>query len=130
MPVHQKLSVAIAISSFFPDIGGAQITAHNLARHLTTQGHRVVMFSAWSSWRRIGDQKHLLGYRLLPLFPGQQSLMPRLGRIYQLVQNQYFSLMQQKHQFDLWQSFGAYPSRCLWDFFTVPTKAWLVGLPF
>ena len=120
MPVHQKLSVAIAISSFFPDIGGAQITAHNLARHLTTQGHRVVMFSAWSSWRRIGDQKHLLGYRLLPLFPGQQSLMPRLGRIYQLVQNQYFSLMQQKHQFDLWQSFGAYPTAVSVSRFTVP----------
>ena len=120
MPAHQKLNVAIAISSFFPDIGGAQITAHNLARHLTTQGHRVVMFSAWNSWRRIGEKKHLLGYRLLPLFPGQQRLMPRLGQVYQFAQNQYFSWMQRKYQFDLWQSFGAYPTAVSVSRFTVP----------
>ena len=120
MPADQKLSVAIAISSFFPDIGGAQVTAHNLARHLINQGHRVVMFSAWSSWRQIGDRRHGLGYRLLPLFPGQQRLMPRLGRIYQLAQNQYLSWMQQRHQFNLWQSFGAYPAAVSVARFTVP----------
>ncbi|MEC9292750.1 MAG: glycosyltransferase family 4 protein, partial [Chloroflexota bacterium] len=110
MPTSRNLNIAIVISSFLPDIGGAQITAHNLALHLTDQGHRVVMFSAWSSWRRIGNHKNNLGYQLLPLLPGQQRLMPTLGWVYRIIQNRYFSWMQQKYEFDLWQSFGAYPA--------------------
>ena len=94
--------------------------AHNLARHLTRNGHDVVMFAAWSSWRKIGDRKHDLGYRLLPLFPGQQRLMPKLGRPYQFVQDRYFSWMQRKYKFDLWQSFGAYPSGVSVGRFTLP----------
>ncbi|MEC9294078.1 MAG: hypothetical protein VYC65_07315 [Chloroflexota bacterium] len=105
MPKIRTLNIAIAISSFFPDVGGAQITAHNLALHLTDQGHRVVMFSSWSSWRRIGNRKNELGYKLLPLLPGQQRIMPTLGRAYQIIQNRYFSWAQQKYEFDLWQSF-------------------------
>ena len=110
MPKTRTLNIAIVISSFFPDVGGAQITAHNLALHLTNQGHRVVMFAAWSSWRRIGNRKNKLGYKLLPLLPGQQRIMPTLGRTYQVTQNLYFSWAQQKYKFDLWQSFGAFPA--------------------
>ena len=110
MPTIRKLNIAIVISSFFPDIGGAQITAHNLALHLTAQGHKVVMFSAWSSWRKLGARNKELGYRLLPLPPGQQRLMPNLGWAYQFIQSQYFARMQQKYKFNLWQSFGAYPA--------------------
>jgi glycosyltransferase involved in cell wall biosynthesis len=115
-----KLNIAIVISSFFPDVGGAQIMAHNLARHLTEHGHDVVMFSAWSSWRKIGDRKHDLGYRLIPLFPGQQRLMPVLGKLYQFIQDRYFSWMQRKYKFDLWQSFGTYPAAVSVGHFTLP----------
>ena len=110
MAPDRKLSVAIVISSFFPNVGGAQVTAHNLARHLTQNGHQVVMFSAWSSWRKIGDKKQELGYPLYPTFPGQQRLMPVLGKLYQFAQNRYFAWMQRRYKFDVWQSFGTYPS--------------------
>ena len=110
LPKTRKLNIAIVISSFLPDIGGAQITAHNLAVHLTDQGHKVVMFCAWSSWRRLGTRRKELGYSLLPLVPGQQRLLPNLGAAYQFAQNQYFAWLQRKYKFDLWQSFGAYPA--------------------
>ena len=110
MSTIRKLNIAIVISSFLPDIGGAQITAHNLALHLTDQGHKIVMFCAWSSWRKLGARKKELDYKLLPLPPGQQRLMPNLGGAYQFAQNQYFAWLQQKYKFDLWQSFGAYPA--------------------
>jgi glycosyltransferase involved in cell wall biosynthesis len=106
----RKLRVAIVISSFFPAVGGAQVTAHHLARYLTQNGHEVVMFSALSSWRKIGNRKKGLGYKLLPAFPGQQRLMPKIGNIFQFVHNLYLSWMQRKFHFDVWQSFGAYPS--------------------
>jgi glycosyltransferase involved in cell wall biosynthesis len=115
----RKLSVAIVISSFFPNVGGAQVTAHHLARYLTNHGHNVVMFAAWSSWRQIGNHKNELGYPLLPTLPGQQRLMPKLGRIYQFFQDRYFAWMQRKHKFDVWQSFGTYPSAVSVGRFTV-----------
>lgn len=68
------------------------------------------MFSAWSSWRKIGDKKQELGYPLYPTFPGQQRLMPLLGKLYQFAQNRYFAWMQRRYKFDVWQSFGTYPS--------------------
>ena len=116
---ERKLSVAIVISSFFPNVGGAQVTAHNLARHLTQNGHQVVMFSSWSSWRQIGEYKEELGYPLFPTFPGQQRLMPMFGNAYQFVQNRYFAWMQRKYKFDIWQSFGTYPSAVSVGGFTV-----------
>lgn len=122
MASGRKLNIALVISSFFPDIGGAQITAHNLALHLTKQGHNVVMFAAWSSWRKISDRKRDLGYRLVPLFPGQQRFMPTLGKTYQLIQDRYFSWMQRKYKFHIWQSFGTYPAAVSVSHFTVPRK--------
>ena len=119
---RRKLRIAIVISSFFPNVGGAQVTAHNLARHLTQNGHQVVMFSAWSSWRKIGDRKEELGYPLFPTFPGQQRRVYGLGKAYQFVQNRYFAWMQRKYKFDVWQSFGTYPSAVSVGGFTVSRK--------
>ena len=112
--------MAIATSSFFPNVGGAEVTAHNLAKHLIENGHQVVMFVAWNNWRKIGPQKSGFDYKILPLFPGQQRLMPRLGRAYQFVQDRYFFFFQRKYKFDVWQSFGAYPSGVSVGRFTLP----------
>ena len=122
MPPARKLNIAIAMSSFFPAVGGAQITAHNLAEYLTGNGHQVVMFVSWNSWWKIGNRKRKLGYRLLPLFPGQQRLMPVLGRPYQFVQDRYFSWLQRKYEFDIWQSFGTYPTAVSVGRFTLPRR--------
>ena len=77
------------------------------------------MFSSWSSWRQIGERKEELGYPLFPTFPGQQRLMPIFGNAYQFLQNRYFAWMQRKYKFDIWQSFGTYPSAVSVGGFTV-----------
>ena len=48
--------------------------------------------------------------------------MPKLGKLYQFAQNRYFSWMQRKYRFDIWQSFGAYPSAVSVGRFTLPRK--------
>ena len=78
------------------------------------------MFSAWSSWREIGTRKKELGYPLFPTLPGQQRLLPIMGKAYQFAQNRYFSWMQRKYKFDVWQSFGTYPSAVVVGGFTTP----------
>jgi glycosyltransferase involved in cell wall biosynthesis len=120
LTIDRKLNVAIAISSFFPSVGGAEVTAHNLAKSLISNGHNVVMFVALNNWRKIRSRRSELGYKLLPMFPGQQRLMPNFGHPYQFLQNRYFSWMQRKYKFDVWQSFGTYPTAVSVGRFTLP----------
>jgi glycosyltransferase involved in cell wall biosynthesis len=44
------------------------------------------------------------------MFPAQQSALPRLGESYLNLQDLYLGFMQRRYKFDLWQSFGAYPT--------------------
>ena len=80
------------------------------------------MFVAWNNWRKINPVKAGFEYPILPLFPGQQRLLPILGKPYQFVQDKYLSWMQRKYKFDVWQSFGAYPSGVSIGRFTHPRK--------
>ena len=100
------------------------MTAHNLALHLVKNGHNVVVFSSWSSWRQIRNKTSKLGYPVLPTMPGQQTLIPvmGLGKFYQFFQNRYFGWMQKKYRFDVWQSFGTYPSAVSVGRFTASRK--------
>ena len=68
------------------------------------------MFVGWTSWRRLGKGKKNLGYPVLPILPGAQRLLPFAGNVYPFIQNMYFAWMQRKYKFDVWQSFGTYPS--------------------
>ena len=81
---NNKLNIAIAISSFFPSIGGAQVTAHNLASYL---------------------------HEKIPMLPGHQSLICKkiIGRIYSYILNKYLYFLTKKYKFNVWQSFGTYP---------------------
>jgi len=56
--------------------------------------------------------------------PGQQTLIPvmGLGKFYQFFQNRYFGWMQKKYKFDVWQSFGTYPSAVSVGRFTASRK--------
>jgi glycosyltransferase involved in cell wall biosynthesis len=46
--------------------------------------------------------------------------MPVLGSFYQFAQDRYFSWVQRKFKFDIWQSFGAYPAAVSVGRFTLP----------
>ena len=105
----KKLNVAVAISSFFPSIGGAQVTAHNLASYLEEQNHHVIMIISWKNWKKIKNKK--FPYKIVPMLPGHQSLMGKkyIGRIYNFLMEKYLYFLQKKYKFDVWQSFGTYP---------------------
>ena len=98
------------MSSFFPAVGGAQVTANNLGKYLTEQGHNVVTFVSPKFWRALGKQKSQFPFKILPMFPAQQSALPRFGSAYLKLQDVYLAYMQRKYKFDVWQSFGAYPT--------------------
>jgi glycosyltransferase involved in cell wall biosynthesis len=98
------------MSSFFPAVGGAQVTANNLGRYLTGRGHNVVVFVSPKYWRALGGLRSEFPFKILPMFPAQQSALPRFGEAYLKLQDLYLSMMQRRYKFDVWQSFGVYPT--------------------
>ena len=120
MKSTRKLNIALAMSSFFPAVGGAQVTANNLGRYLTEQGHTVVAFVSAKFWRALRHQKSDFPFKILPMFPFQQSSLPRFGHGYLKLQNIYLGYMQRKYNFDVWQSFGTYPTGVSISHFTYP----------
>ena len=106
----RRLNIALAMSSFFPAVGGAQVTANNLGRYLTERGHAVVAFVSPKYWRALGSKRAEFPFKILPMFPAQQSALPRLGESYLKLQDLYLGFMQRRYKFDVWQSFGAYPT--------------------
>jgi glycosyltransferase involved in cell wall biosynthesis len=98
------------MSSFFPAVGGAQVTANNLGRYLTERGHNVVAFISPKYWRALGGKRSEFPFKILPMFPAQQSALPRFGEAYLKVQDVYLGMMQRRYKFDVWQSFGVYPT--------------------
>jgi glycosyltransferase involved in cell wall biosynthesis len=120
MKADRKLTVALAMSSFFPAVGGAQVTANNLGRYLTNQGHTVVAFVSPRYWRALRHQKSNFPYKILPMFPFQQSALPRFGKGYLKLQDIYLGYMQRKYKFDVWQSFGTYPAGVSISHFAYP----------
>jgi glycosyltransferase involved in cell wall biosynthesis len=98
------------MSSFFPAVGGAQVMANNLGRYLTERGHNVVAFVSPKYWRALGNMRSEFPFKILPMFPAQQTAIPRFGEAYLKLQDLYLGFMQRRYKFDVWQSFGTYPT--------------------
>lgn len=118
----RRLNIALAMSGFFPVVGGAQVTANNLGRYLTERGHNVVAFVSPKYWRMLGKQRADFPFKILPMFPASQSALPRFGEAYLRLQDFYLGFMQRKYRFDVWQSFGTYPTGVSIGHFTHPRK--------
>ena len=98
---NNKLNIAIAISSFFPSIGGAQVTAQNLASYLHEKNHKVTMIISWKNWKKIKNEN--FSYRIVPMLPGHQSLIGKkiIGRIYSYILNKYLYFLTKKYKFNV-----------------------------
>lgn len=109
MTERQSLTIAIASSMFFPEIGGTQVHLHNLACELTQRDHTVVVLPAFSQWFQIREHVDSFPYRIVPLPPKQHPLARTLPGFLRL-QDKYFAALQRRFNFDIWQSFGTFPA--------------------
>jgi hypothetical protein len=110
------------MSSFFTEVGGAQVTANNLGRYLVSRGHNVTALISPKYWQGIGDQKSNFPFKIIPMFPAPHSALPRFGEAYLKVQDLYLSYLQGKYKFDVWQSFGTCPTGVSIGHFIHPRK--------
>lgn len=106
---NPSLSIAVLASSFFPNVGGAEVTLHNLVKRLQRRGHRPIVLVSFAYWWRLRKSLHRFGYPIIPLLPKQHSWSRKWGEKYLRIQDLYFAYLQRKYRFHVWQSFGAFP---------------------
>lgn len=104
------MKIALLASTFLPRIGGAELTAHNLAIQFGKLGHEAVVFAWWGQGRAV---RKVVPYRLQYLWPrsfthgdGQRLAAGKriLNRVVpQLLWHQW------RNRFDVWNIQHAYP---------------------
>lgn len=105
----RPLSVALATSTFFPHVGGAEITMHNLALQLKKRGHKPAALIPLKHWWRLRGELANFGYPVLPLLPKHNTWFFRYPRAFMAAQKVQFDWLQRRRAFDVWQAFGTFP---------------------
>lgn len=123
MTENRSLTVALGVGVFFPNMGGAQTMAHNLAQRLREEGHRPVVLVSFRYWLQNRGRADRFGYDLVPLPPGSSRWLPRFPSVYLGVSTGYLGMIQRRYDVDVWQSFGAFPIGVLFGRFAAETGA-------
>ena len=102
--------IAMPISSFLPNLGGAEIGLHNIACRLVERGRRPVVMAPASHVGRLRREGWELPYEVRALPPKAWSLLRRAPPLGFLVLDRYFASMQARYRFDCWHCTMGYPT--------------------
>jgi glycosyltransferase involved in cell wall biosynthesis len=106
-----SLEIAMAIGSFLPNIGGAQVFFHNLAVRLQRRGHDVLALTAFEDWLKAGAYLESdTPYPIRPLPPRNDRWPQRAPRLYLGLHDRYLRAVDSRFDADVWLSFGAFPT--------------------
>lgn len=103
-------SIALPISSFLPNLGGAEVGLHNIARGLVERGLRPVVMAPAPHVRQLRDRGWRLPYEVEALPPKAWTLLYRAPWLGFWVLDRYFARMQARYRFDCWHCTVGYPT--------------------
>lgn len=104
------MKLAFASYTFLPDIGGAQVMLHNVAKMLQKRGHQVVVFIPQSGYKRLKSYSSNLNYRIKPYFsPGSYRFLKKNWEAYYRLMDFQFDRFQKEFEFDAWGAWMSYP---------------------
>ena len=106
--VPKKLKIALPISSFLPNKGGAEIGLHYISRELKKKATPIVIIP-WTNYWKLKFKGINLGYKVLPLLPFSFRLFNLFPRISIFFTKQLFLFYQKKFKFDFWHCTIGYP---------------------
>ncbi len=98
------------ISSFLPNLGGAEVGLHNIACKLVERGHRPIVMAPAPHVRQLAHEGWQLPYPVEALPPKVWSLLYRAPRLGFWLLDRYFARMQARHGFDFWHCTMGYPT--------------------
>ena len=102
-------AVAMPISSFLPNLGGAEVGLHNIACKLIDRGRRPVVMAPASHVQRLRQEDWRLPYEVRALPPKAGSLLRRAPALGFFVLDRYFAWVQARYRFDCWHCTVGYP---------------------
>lgn len=103
-------SIALPISSFLPNLGGAEVGLHNIACKLVERGWRPVVMAPSPHVKQLREQGWQLPYTVEALPPKVWSILHRAPRLGFWVLDRYFARMQVRYCFDCWHCTVGYPT--------------------
>jgi len=103
------MKIAIFSYTFFPNVGGAEITLDQLIRYLKDRGHTVILYVPFIMWLKNIRQRY--SYLIRPYFiPWFHTLFKYVPWIYLFFTKWYFSFLQFFNKFNVWIAWMAYPA--------------------
>ncbi len=102
--------IAMPISSFLPDLGGAEVGLHNIACKLVERGHRPVVMAPAPHAKRLIHEGWRLPYPVEALPPKAWSLLRHAPWLGFWVLDRFFARMQARYRFDVWHCTMGYPT--------------------
>ena len=103
-------TIAMPISSFLPNLGGAEVGLHNIASRLQDRGHFPVVMAPAPHVARLETEGWSLPYAVKALPPKAWSLLRRSPRFGFWILDRYFARMQARYRFDCWHCTMGYPT--------------------
>ena len=104
------LTVAMPISSFLPNQGGAEVGLHNIALRLDRLGHTPVVIAPLSSVRALGREGWRLPYRVVAFPPKVWTLFRRSPAAGFFVLDRFFGRVRRRFGVDVWHATVGYPT--------------------
>ena len=103
-------NIALPISSFLPNLGGAEVGLHNIACKLTERGYRPVVMAPAPHVNSLREKGWQLPYKVEPFPPKIWSVLQRMPWLGFWILDRFFARMQSRYRFDFWHCTVGYPT--------------------
>ncbi|MBF0135073.1 MAG: glycosyltransferase family 4 protein [Magnetococcales bacterium] len=106
---NNSLRVALPISSFLPNTGGAEVGLHNIASRLQRAGHVPVVIAPEPHCRQLRQQGWNLPYEVVPFPPKMWGILSHWPNVGLWILDRFFSRLRKRYRFDVWHGTVGYP---------------------
>ena len=103
------MNIGIYIKSYFPNIGGAQVSTHCLAISFIDLGHKVTIFTSPSSVKLCASKSWEFNYRLASIISPPEILLHTFPSVWRYLLNLFFNRSITNNKFDVVQIINAWP---------------------
>ena len=103
-------TIAMPISSFLPNLGGAEVGLHNIASKLIERGYQPVVMAPAPHVASLKAMGWQLPYPVEPFPPKIWTILQRLPWLGFWVLDRYFARMQSRYNFNFWHCTIGYPT--------------------
>ncbi len=107
--MSDRLTVGMPISSFLPNLGGAEVGLHNIATRLLARGHRPVVVTQTPHYRALRAAGWVLPYTVEAFPPKVWGILRHAPPIGFRILDSAFARIDRRENIDVWHGTIGYP---------------------